>query len=350
MAPSSPAVPAAAMDDRDENEDAWRVGGFRVAGVRSKVFAPPPGHPRRSAQGFLVSLERDPASAPPSPMRASGGSDVPLRQLFPGNAAMHRAAESESASRRASPTKTRGRSRDDEPDALGFSTTTQPGDDRRRRATLVRASASTPGRASASSQPAPASPISPEAARAARRAHRKRLAQIVVSHWRWFAADALEALLLWRPFRARTLLRKAMARWARARIDARRERRTRTRDAEETRREEARARREFAVTCLLRWEENARLAKRNRRAHEAARKHALHRACGGRVPPRPPGVEGRYNARATPPALRDKHSRDTSQGADEKISRGVEVDPPRGARVVEPRRFDGARASKARRG
>ena len=117
MAPSSPAVPAAAMDDRDENEDAWRVGGFRVAGVRSKVFAPPPGHPRRSAQGFLVSLERDPASAPPSPMRASGGSDVPLRQLFPGNAAMHRAAESESASRRASPTKTRGRSRDDEPDA-----------------------------------------------------------------------------------------------------------------------------------------------------------------------------------------------------------------------------------------
>ena len=67
MAPSSPAVPAAAMDDRDENEDAWRVGGFRVAGVRSKVFAPPPGHPRRSAQGFLVSLERDPASAPPSP-------------------------------------------------------------------------------------------------------------------------------------------------------------------------------------------------------------------------------------------------------------------------------------------
>ena len=293
MAPSSPAVPAAAMDDRDENEDAWRVGGFRVAGVRSKVFAPPPGHPRRSAQGFLVSLERDLASAPPSPMRASGGSDVPLRQLFPGNAAMHRAAELESASRRASPTKTRGRSRDDEPVALGFSTTTQPEDDRRRRATLVRASASTPGRASASSQPAPtmstpsrasASPISPEAARAARRAHRKRLAQIVVSHWRWFAADALEALPLWRPFRARTLLRKAMARWARARIDARRERRTRTRDAEETRREEARARREFAVTCLLRWEENARLAKRARRAHEAARKHALHRACGGRVP------------------------------------------------------------------
>ena len=31
-------------------------------------------------------------------------------------------------------------------------------------------------------------------------------------------------------------------------------------------------------------EENARLAKRARRAHEAARKHALHRACGGRVP------------------------------------------------------------------
>lgn len=293
MAPSSPAVPAAAMDDRDENEDAWRVGGFRVAGVRSKVFAPPPGHPRRSAQGFLVSLERDPASAPPSPMRASGGSDVPLRQLFPGNAAMHLAAELESASRRASPTKTSGRSRDDDSVALGFSTTTQPGDDRRRRATLVRASASTPGRASASSQPAPtmstpsrasASPISPEAARAARRAHRKRLAQIVVSHWRWFAADALDALPLWRPFRVRTLLRKAMARWARARIDARRERRTRTRDAEETRREEARARREFAVTCLLRWEENARLAKRARRAHEAARKHALHRACGGRVP------------------------------------------------------------------
>ena len=290
MAPSSPAVPAAAMDDRDENEDAWRVGGFRVAGVRSKVFAPPPGHPRRSAQGFLVSLERDPASAPPSPLRASGGSDVPLRQLFPGNAAMHRAAESESASRRASPTKTRD---DDSVVALGFTTMTQHGVDRRRRATLVRASASTPGRAFASSQPQPttstpsrasASPISPEAARAARRAHRKRLAQIVVSHWRWFASDALDAISLWRPFRVRTLLRRAMARWARARIDARRERRTRTRDAEETRREEARARREYAVTCLLRWEENARTAKRTRRAHEAARKHALHRACGGRVP------------------------------------------------------------------
>ena len=135
MAPSSPAVPAAAMDDRDENEDAWRVGGFRVAGVRSKVFAPPPGHPRRSAQGFLVSLERDPASAPPSPLRASGGSDVPLRQLFPGNAAMHRAAESESASRRASPTKTRD---DDSVVALDSTTTTQHGVDRRRRATRAR--------------------------------------------------------------------------------------------------------------------------------------------------------------------------------------------------------------------
>ena len=103
----------------------------------------------------------------------------------------------------------------------------------------------------------------------------------------------------------RTLLRRAMARWARARIDARRERRTRTRDAEETRREEARARREYAVTCLLRWEENARTAKRTRRAHEAARKHALHRACGGRVPAVLPAWRD-VAARATPPALRDK--------------------------------------------
>ena len=71
MAPS-PADPRGAAMDADENEDAWRVGGFRVAGVRSKVFAPPPGHPRRSAQGFLVSMERDDhTSAPSSPMRVA---------------------------------------------------------------------------------------------------------------------------------------------------------------------------------------------------------------------------------------------------------------------------------------
>ena len=284
MAPS-PADPRGAAMDADENEDAWRVGGFRVAGVRSKVFAPPPGHPRRSAQGFLVSMERDDhTSAPSSPVRVSRGVaiDSPLRQLFPGNAAMHRAAERESA-RKARTTMKASIDDDD------FGPISSPGDShRRRRATLVRASASTPGRASASSQPAsslPSSPISPEAAqRAARRAHRKRLAQIVVKHWRWFARDALADLPVWAPFRRQTLLARALRSWVRTRAEARDARRVNARDAEEVRREEARRRREFAVTCLLRWEENARVAKHARRNAQTARKHALRRACGGRVP------------------------------------------------------------------
>ena len=284
MAPS-PADPRGAAMDADENEDAWRVGGFRVAGVRSKVFAPPPGHPRRSAQGFLVSMERDDhTSAPSSPVRVSRGVaiDSPLRQLFPGNAAMHRAAERESA-RKARTTMKASIDDDD------FGPISSPGDShRRRRATLVRASASTPGRASASSQPAsslPSSPISPEAAqRAARRAHRKRLAQIVVKHWRWFARDALADLPVWAPFRRQTLLARALRSWVRTRAEARDARRVNARDAEEVRREEARRRRDFAVTCLLRWEENARVAKHARRNTQMARKHALRRACGGRVP------------------------------------------------------------------
>ena len=170
-----------------------------------------------------------------------------------------------------------------------FGPISSPGDShRRRRATLVRASASTPGRASASSQPAsslPSSPISPEAAqRAARRAHRKRLAQIVVKHWRWFARDALADLPVWAPFRRQTLLARALRSWVRTRAEARDARRVNARDAEEVRREEARRRRDFAVTCLLRWEENARVAKHARRNTQTARKHALRRACGGRVP------------------------------------------------------------------
>lgn len=275
MAPS-PADPRGAAMDADENEDAWRVGGFRVAGVRSKVFAPPPGHPRRSAQGFLVSMERDDhTSAPSSPMRGSRGVaiDSPLRQLFPGNAAMHRAAERESA-RKARTTMKASIDDDD------FGPISSPGDShRRRRATLVRASASTPGRASASSQPAsslPSSPISPEAAqRAARRAHRKRLAQIVVKHWRWFARDALADLPVWAPFRRQTLLARALRSWVRTRAEARDARRVNARDAEEVRREEARRRRDFAVTCLLRWEENARVAKHARRNTQTVKKHQI---------------------------------------------------------------------------
>ena len=55
----------------------------------------------------------------------------------------------------------------------------------------------TPRRAAASNVSAktpPATPVTAETARIARRRHRKRLAQIVVGQWKWFAADALAVL------------------------------------------------------------------------------------------------------------------------------------------------------------
>ena len=198
MVPSSPAVPAAAMDVPDANEDAWRGGGFRVAGVRSKVFAPPPGHPRRSAQGFLVSLERSRERRRRRCARAA----APTSRCVSSSRGTRRCTARRSRSPPADARRPRKRATMIQ-SSRWFTTTTQHRVDRWRRATLVRASASTPGRASVvptatdNSTPsrASASPISPEAARGLTRAPQAARAdrRVVPA---LFALDALDAISL----------------------------------------------------------------------------------------------------------------------------------------------------------
>jgi len=252
---------------------------------------------------------------------------------------MHRAAERESA-RKARTTMKASIDDDD------FGPISSPGDShRRRRATLVRASASNPGRASASSQPAsslPSSPISPEAAqRAARRAHRKRLAQIVVKHWRWFARDALADLPVWAPFRRQTLLARALRSWVRTRAEARDARR-----GERTRRGGSETRRGAASSGLC-GDVFVALGRERSRRETRASEHAD--GPETRVAPRvrragpacPPRVEGRGVARAQAPAVCVASGGRKGSNFNKEGGRGVEALVTRRARVLAPRRGAG---------
>ena len=85
---ASPDV-ASRADDDGENDDAWRVGGFRVFGARTS--------PLRQKRGPLSVQDFLRASAAASDAATDR---TPLGRLFPGNAGLHRRAAAASRLRR----------------------------------------------------------------------------------------------------------------------------------------------------------------------------------------------------------------------------------------------------------
>ena len=86
---------ASRADDDGENDDAWRVGGFRVFGARTSPLRQKRGP--LSVHDFLraSAAASDGATAP-----SGAASRTPLGKLFPGNAGLHRRAAAASRLRR----------------------------------------------------------------------------------------------------------------------------------------------------------------------------------------------------------------------------------------------------------